>query len=107
MMDMKMVDMELDADEAKEQLSTESVDAPKYSYGLKLSLNNDSIDKLGIPALPAVGQKMMVHAMVEVCCISEYDSKEGGKNRSMELQITEMALMSPDSMKNPAKELYA
>lgn len=105
MMDMKMVSMENDAAEAKEASMPTLADAPKYPYGLKISLNNDSIEKLGIPAMPAVGKKMMLHAMVEVCCVSEYDSKEGGKNSSMELQITEMALEAPK--KNAAKELYS
>lgn len=105
MMDMKMVSMENDADEAKEMAKPEMADVPKYPYGLKISLNHDSIEKLGMPAMPAVGKKMMLHAMVEVCCVSEYDSKEGGKNSSMELQITSMGLEAPK--KDAAKELYS
>jgi hypothetical protein len=48
---------------------------------------------------------MMVHAQVEVTPISQYDSKDGGKNSSMSLQITDMALEKA-STKVEASKIY-
>lgn len=78
---------------------------PEYPYGLKISLQNESLKKLGIKEMPEVGQKMMVHAMCEVCSVSKYDSKEGGEVKSMELQITDMELMK--NKKSDSEGLYS
>lgn len=62
-----------------------------YPYGLMLNLCDDDLKKLGIKDTPKVGTKMTLQAVVEVCCTSEHESKEG-ENKSMSLQITDMGL---------------
>lgn len=72
-----------------------SPDEPAYPYGLRISLDDDSLTKLGITELPKVGSPMHVLAVVEIVSTSDYESKEGGERKSLELQITDMALGAP------------
>lgn len=96
----KMADME------REEPKMAEYKEPEYPYGLKISLQNESLKKLGLKELPEVGKKMMLHAMVECCAVSKYDSKEGGEVKSLELQITDMELGSAKK-KSDAEELYS
>lgn len=66
-------------------------DEPEYPYGLRISLDKDSLAKLGITELPEVGATMVLQARVEVVSVSQYDSSEG-KSQDMSLQITDMSL---------------
>lgn len=59
----------------------------RYPWGARLQLEQDTLDKLGINKLPAVGDKLMIEAKCEV--ISVRQSEDG---KSMELQITDMDL---------------
>lgn len=61
----------------------------KYPYGLRLSLNDDSLKSLGIKKLPAVGTKMIVVGIGEVTRASEQESYNG-TNRDIEIQLQEL-----------------
>lgn len=65
-----------------------------YPYGLRLSLNDDVLDKLGIEKLPELGSEIMLTAKVKVVSREERadQSDETGKYQCMDLQITDMAL---------------
>ena len=63
-----------------------------YPWGLSLELNEESLDKLSIDDLPKVGKEVTIMAKARVTSVSERDSTEGGKSRSVSLQITKMAL---------------
>ena len=63
-----------------------------YPYGLRLDLNDDSLEKLKIESLPKVGKTVQVTAEARVESVSERDDTRGGKRRSLELQITKMAV---------------
>lgn len=65
-----------------------------YPYGLRITLNEDSLKRLGIKDLPAVGDYMMIKAKVEVCATNKNESKESGEHRCLELQITDMEMSS-------------
>lgn len=67
--------------------------SPKDAYpcGLQLYLNDEELKKLGVTELPAVGEKLQVAAVVEVCGVSQ-DKSIYGEHRSLRLQITDMAL---------------
>lgn len=67
------------------------VDKPKYPYGLELHLDHPSLEKLGMKELPAVGSKMHLAAKVMVSGAMMHDGP-GGKQKSLHLQITHMAL---------------
>lgn len=55
-------------------------DAPEYPYGLTIDLNDDSLDKLGIDTLPAVGDVFTVTAKARVTRVSQSSSESSGSN---------------------------
>lgn len=97
-----MIDMKMKrkSEEAKTMLSDEvesedDDESPKYPYGLEVTLDSDSLEKLGITAasLPKVGEQMQMAAKVEVKSVgmNEY---QGDSKPSLHvcLQITAMEL---------------
>jgi hypothetical protein len=91
---MELKSMKMSPAEQKEYAQPSLVtgpDAPSYPWGLCLTVDDDALEKLGLPALPTVGQTMMLMASVEVKSVSA--SQRGDElYRSLELQITDMAL---------------
>ena len=91
---MELTSMKMSASEQKEYTQPTMAtgpEAPLYPWGLCVTLDDDALGKLGLPALPAVGQTMMLHARVEVVRVSVSENQDE-KQRDMELQITAMAL---------------
>lgn len=88
---MKLISMANSPAEAKEQVTYDST-PPKYPYGLSISLNDETLKKLGITELPKVGAPIMITAKCEVCAVSAYDSQQGGAEANVSLQITDMAI---------------
>lgn len=77
-----------------------------YPWGLCISLDNETITKLGI-STPAVGSVVMITAKAIVKLTSERQDDDGTYRRA-ELQITDMAV-APDSsepQKTAAETLY-
>lgn len=66
-------------------------DAPEYPYGLRVGLDSESLDKLNMTELPAIGTTMTLMAKVEVVSVSQHKSGDG-KDRDVSLQITDMEL---------------
>jgi hypothetical protein len=106
--DTKMVDMKLSKNEARETVGgiAKEADTPKYPYGLRLSLDNEELKKLGIKELPKAGEKMIIYAAVDVASSSSQDRMDGGKSLRMELQITDLALMGKGEKESPDKKIY-
>ncbi len=103
---MNLTDMKLSPEEAKEMdccVSGDSDGGPKYPWGLSISLDDATLEKLGITTLPQVGQQMRLMAIVEVCSTSQHANQEG-TDKCVSLQITQMGLegAAPD----PAQVLY-
>lgn len=98
-----MVSMKLSkaSREATQPTKGDAPDAPAYPYGLQLQLDDATIEKLGIK-MPKVGGALLLEARVEVTAVSSHDSKDGGKNRNVSLQITEMCLSRNTSSKAEA-----
>jgi hypothetical protein len=65
-------------------------DSDAYPYGLRLDINDDSLDKLGMDDLPKVGKTVKIVAEAEVQSASESTSASGKSHRSVGLQITKM-----------------
>lgn len=75
-----------------------------YPYGLRLSLDDETLKKLGIK--PAkVGGTFHLIASCEVCAVSIDESTTGGERSHMSLQITEMSL-APADAKSAASAFY-
>lgn len=98
--------MKMDKEQAEEMHEVAEQEYPKYPYGLKLHLDTKALEKLGIKLLPGVGQKITLHAICEVCDVSQYQSSDGADNKSIGLQITDMALESGKTMSDVAKKMY-
>lgn len=104
----KLIDMKVDqkAREKRYKESTVAMDGgDEYPYGLRLRLGEEEIDKLG-EDLPAVDTEMALVAVVKVTSVSSNESAGGGKNRSVELQVTKMCLEAPSKAKSAAAALY-
>ena len=95
-----MIDMKLPKagkDEAP-MGAAESMDSPEYPYGLRLSLDSESLKKLGMTELPAIDAEFKLVALVCVVGVSQNDSQGSEEPyRSVDLQIEMMEL-------SPAKE---
>lgn len=95
---MAMQDLKISNKEAKEAnkaMMTVGGESESYPYGLRLDLNNDTLEKLGITKLPAVGTVLMFEAKAKVVG-SRQSATESSDNRSIELQITHLDLEMDD-----------
>lgn len=101
MMDMKMKPKKMEP--AIKQVGYEA-EQPEYPYGLKIDLCNESLEKLQVKELPAVGEKFMVTALVSVCSTSINECCEGEAYKNVTLQITDMEL-KPLAPKKPLKNM--
>jgi hypothetical protein len=92
---MKLKSMELTKKEAKEsdspRLVGEKKSGPSYPYGLRITLEDKAIEKLGLSSLPKVGSTLTLSAKVEVTAASVREG-ENGKQRDLTLQITDLAI---------------
>jgi hypothetical protein len=94
---MKLIDMK-NTVKTKDSSLVSPVEQAEYPYGLRISLNNDSLKKLGITELPAIDSEHKLIALVCVVGLTMNESAgEGEPYRSVDLQIEQLALM-------PAKE---
>ena len=92
----KMVDMAKTPVEIKEEKAEMAVpamegDMPKYPWGLCISLDNESLDKLGADADCEVGDLVHIMAMAKVTSVSQNETTEG-TNKRVELQIVQMSV---------------
>lgn len=87
-----MINMKMSKEEAQEETAPTAADAPEYPYGLSISLDEESMAKLGITELPKVGTQMQITAMVTVCGTSQYSTQGGEDEKNLSLQITDMEI---------------
>lgn len=79
--------------EAKNQvLSSPSGPSEDYPYGLCLSLEDETLEKLGMDELPKVGKPVKIVAEGKVESVSQNSSERGQNHRSARVQITKMKL---------------
>lgn len=76
----------------------------EFPFGLRLHLNNETLDKLGME-MPEMGEVMTLVARVEVVSLSENSSKESEDRKDVDLQITDMELL-PEKKKVDLAKLY-
>jgi hypothetical protein len=101
--------MKMSKSESSGAVEPSAPSGPRYPYGLQLSLDNESLDKLGL-TLPDVGDKLMLVASVEVTSVSQ--SEEGSSEdkakvrRHASMQIVAMALSDAETGSDAAKKLY-
>lgn len=87
----KLVDMELDdEDKIDMAMPIAMLDRADYPYGLRITLSDKELKKLGIPT-PQVGDYMDMRAF---CCVKSVssDSTGDGETCRVELQIEKIAV---------------
>ncbi len=92
-----LIDMQMGAEETAEQISPTPADAPKYPWGLCITLNDDSLEKLGVKTLPAVDTEVTIVAKAVVSATRENQTQGGDSEASMDLQITDMQVDGLDA----------
>lgn len=76
-------------------------EGPDYPYGLRIHLNQEDLQKIGMNDMPEAGNEVHLHAKARVSSVSS-DQRDGGKEeRRMELQITHLGIHhKADGMKS-------
>lgn len=103
---MAMVSMEMTAEERKEQGYDDKEEGEKYPYGLRISLDDGTLEKLGLTQPPKVGAEFTLTAKVKCTSTRSYQDEEGEPESSAELQITAMEFSAPESSQDAASALY-
>jgi hypothetical protein len=107
-----LVNMKLSPKAREEKPSTVAADSPTYPYGLSVHLDDDTLEKLGLSSLPAVGTTKMLVAKVSVQSTSIHEGEPFGgesrkRHRNMSLQITDLGLGDDEPEgPSPAEVLY-
>jgi hypothetical protein len=106
--DTKLVNMKIDPKEREKKYAESAVtDRPLYPYGLALHLDDDVMSRLGMATLPQVGKQVLVYALADVVSVSEHESTgDDGKQQSVSLQITDLALLPPPKNEDAGEKLY-
>lgn len=102
---MELVNLKTGTDSYQDE-SGETRTRDEYPWGLCITLNNDTLNKL--KAQPqCVGTEVMITAKAVIRGLSARETDDG-VNRSADLQITDMAIapVSRDVEKSAAETLY-
>ena len=72
--------------------------APAYPYGLRICLNSDQLEKLGLEVGDvSVGDTIHLNAFAKVVSIRQTEMDGGKSESSVELQITDIASEDEDT----------
>lgn len=99
------VSMELTKRERSDIKEAVLSEAPTFPWGLSVTLDEDSLEKLKVEELPEVGTEFEMVATVKATSVSENEDEDGTR-RSVSLQITDMALFHVDKKGKPEDTLY-
>ena len=91
--------------EAEEMPGQLELGEPMYSESLAFELESDELEKLGMTVLPELGTEFVITAKVFVKEVSSVDTFEG-KDKCVELQITDIELSGVDRSQHIAEMLY-
>lgn len=97
-----MVSMARTPSAIKKGMNPVSSMASKYPYGVSISLDNDTLKKLGITELPEMGDEYQIIGVAKVTHASSASS-EAGQNTSMELTITHLNLTHEDDVEEKSE----
>jgi hypothetical protein len=104
---MSMVSMKMSKKEMKAETEPSLANENPYPYGLRISLDTDELEKLGITVknLPKVGDAMSITATGCIVSVSEDETAGNGYRCSVQIQIEEMALENEGGEESAADEL--
>lgn len=86
-----LVDMELDDEDKLDTCMPIACDRPDYPYGLRISLTEKELAKLGLDADCEIGDMIDMRCFGSVTSVSMNDG-EHGKSVRIEIQIEKMAV---------------
>lgn len=98
-----MKDMKLSDEERAEYPSSMMANQPLYPYGLCISLESDSLEKLGLK-LPELDQVIEFRVKAQVTSLNSRKEGNDGEDSCCSLQITGMEVV--DSGSDAATKLY-
>ena len=99
-----LVSMKRTPQEKKDLEAPSSPDAEEFPWGLKLSLDAEDLDKLGL--IPTVGEEVIISAVAKVTDAHISESEDDGKRRSAGLQITSMGISNKADEKSASEKIY-
>ncbi|WP_076738223.1 capsid staple protein [Cronobacter sakazakii] len=93
---MKPVNLKIGTDTYQDE-SGETKTRDEYPWGLRISLDNETIKRLGIDArmMPSVGDVISIAGMAKVVSVSTHSSDGDEQRSSIDLQVTDLAMMPP------------
>jgi len=107
-----MKDLTLSKEEAAEsygEVKAETNEGPKYPWGTRLCLDDETMAKLGLSMLP-VGTEVMIMAKATVVGMSTSERQGGDREDNIDLQITSMdvtqSLTADARTAKAAKKMY-
>ena len=101
-MDQELTSMKITKQERKENTSPVPTEVgmnggPQYPWGLQVNLDDASLKKMGVSLADyAVDDVVELYARCKVTRLSQSAREGGEKDRTMELQITDMCLEAAD-----------
>lgn len=101
-----MVSMKMSPEESAEYAGSVMADKPIFPWGLRITLDDESLKKLNMAALPAVDQTMIITCRVKVVEVSSTQVSEDDKKDCVGLQITDMELSADRSGETREQKLY-
>ena len=101
-----MRDMSMSVSEKKDFSTPESMKAPSYPYGLRISLGPDELAKLGIQDAPALEAEMVFKVKAFVAEVEKVDTDGDEKDFKIELQIKAMEQIEDKKEKSASEALY-
>lgn len=95
---MKPVNMKMSKSQKRRMfgVAVPSSSVPDYPWGLSITLDAAALTKLGVTESPNAGEVCMIHAEGKVTRVSE-SATDKKTERSVEIQITKLALMCEDT----------
>lgn len=102
----KLISMKITADQAREEARPMSATPfpEMYPWGLSITLDHDTLEKLGLDKLPKIDGTVTIYAKAKVTRREETQTEGGVTRRSLGLQITDLCLESRG--KSSADVLY-
>lgn len=103
-----MINMAMSPEEKAEYAQPSIMnDSPDYPYGLCITIDNESLEKLGIP-IPEAGSFVMIQARAKVMNVNQRpdDDDDGSPETTIQLQITDMEVGPDSGAKSTAEKLY-
>ena len=92
-----MTDMELDDEDIQDTIAPyvkDKANAPKFPWGLRISLTDKELKKLKLEDLPEIGDVIDLRAFACVTSVSSNKNEDGSACCRVELQIERLAVES-------------